>query len=178
MGWASKAKKATGPAGGSDAGLFVKLRDGDSIDFVLLGEPSARYMHWLEGENRPHDCVVNCEHCRAGVKVKTELMTTVYDVTESTERVFSLNTYYMRDLLELVEEYGEAMVYRCKRKHGKPVTYRFDRLQKVDEVDELRDRLRQAEPKDLTQWGGQDIDHGAPGLRQALRPPPSDDVPF
>lgn len=177
MGWASVAKQATGPTR-SESGLFVKLRDNDSIDFVLLGEPMARYMHWIEGENRPQDCVIGCQHCKAGVKVKIELMTTVYDVAEGSERVFSLNTYYMRDLLELVEEYGEEMVYRCKRKRGKPVTYRFDRLQSIDDVPDLRDRLRRAEPKDLSQWGGKSIEHGAPGLQKAVRPPPSDDVPF
>lgn len=60
-----------GQGGGKNAGLFVKLKDGERVMGVFRGDPSIFRQHWVDG--RSSLCIgkaEGCERCAAGEKPK------------------------------------------------------------------------------------------------------------
>lgn len=55
---------------GIDGGMFLKLKDGDKVSGVFMGDPAIFRQHWISG--RSHLCTgkSECEHCKAGDKAK------------------------------------------------------------------------------------------------------------
>lgn len=56
--------------GGPGSGTFLKLKDGDKVQGVFMGDPAIFRQHWVGG--RSHLCPgkAECEHCQAGDKAK------------------------------------------------------------------------------------------------------------
>jgi hypothetical protein len=57
-------------SGGIDSGLFLKLKDGDKVQGVFMGDPTIFRQHWIGGRSSACPGKAECEHCKAGDKAK------------------------------------------------------------------------------------------------------------
>lgn len=56
--------------GGPGNGTFLKLKDGDKVTGVFMGDPAIFRQHWIGGRSAPCQGKAECEHCKTGDKAK------------------------------------------------------------------------------------------------------------
>lgn len=157
-------------------GRWVKLSDGDQMDFVLLGEPHVRFKRWDQSLGKSVDAG------GPGGDAKVFYTFNVWDVGEQSVRVLELNERWFLALYEdHIDEDGSCNIFRIKRKGtGTSTEYKFktvagkqDEAQAIVEREGGEDNLHELDgvPVDEVDWGGSSNDSGDSGEFD-------DDVPF
>lgn len=59
-----------GSGSGIGSGVFLKLKDGEKIEGVFMGDPKIFRQHWIGGRSALCPGKAECEHCKAGDKSK------------------------------------------------------------------------------------------------------------
>ena len=62
--------KGNGNGNGLGSGVFLKLKDGDKVQGIFVGDPSIFRQHWIGGRSSQCMGKAECEHCKGGDKPK------------------------------------------------------------------------------------------------------------
>jgi hypothetical protein len=124
--WSSYSKRAKEVGGGG--GKFVRLKDGESITFAIMGGPGERHQLWVG--DKPQDVAAGT----AGAQVTIGLP--IYDTKEKCPRLLQLSPGTFGMLADLVSELGAERTYRVSRKgSGKTDTkYTCSSIDKIDDA--------------------------------------------
>jgi len=112
------ARTPTPRSGGG--GLFIRLEDGQHVDFVPLSDVRVRFKSWNQAERR-YD-----EASGPGRGVSTEYVACVWDCDEKSQRIASFNALTFEDVKsEISDASGDSrQVFRLRRKGaGKDTRY-------------------------------------------------------
>lgn len=189
----SKWKQYSERAGRAAGGMFVRLKSGEAVRFVVVGDPHERHLIFPEGGGKPED--VSPGTPGATVQIGLE----VYDTDKLSLRILQLTPNTFAGLADKLAEFGDERVYRIKRTgEGLKTRYAVDHVGPA--TDEQVEHLSQQDRLDLEQYGWTPIEiaedpapvaaapagkkgagaRTAPASQpQAAQPQPNDDnIPF
>lgn len=158
MSWKDKYGSAAG-GGGGGGGLFVKLTNGEQIDFVVCpsAEPHESVTRWDDAENKS----VKCSRTDEGAQVK--ILVAAYVVAKRGKgakvnepvgdvKIIKFSPRTFVDLCDAIDDEdvgGEDQVYRLKRTgDGLETRYAITRIDKAS-----ADVLRAANTADVPDMG-------------------------
>lgn len=94
-----------GGSNGKQAGLFIRMKDGDRIQGIFKGDPHIYRLHWIE--KRSYECVGkdSCEYCKSGDKPKFRFKINFLTKEDGTwlAKIFEGNYGTFKDLKEMHE---------------------------------------------------------------------------
>lgn len=164
-----------GSNGGPSGGTFLKLKDGEKIQGVFMGDPHPFRQHWVGG--RSYVCVgkAECEHCKAGDKSKFRFRINFLTKVDGvwTAKVYENGYGMYLDLKEMHEDSYElptTLVSLSRAGEGTETKYRvmpvrdnggmkaadFKRLAGIP-LNALSDKAEEAEAPELEQDANDDL---------------------
>lgn len=171
------------PRGGG--GMFVKLNDGEHVDFVPLGDVRVKFQRWNQAERRYEI------ESGPGRGIQTQYVACVFDIEQKAQRILTLNAPTFDDMKTEIADAGGSVahVFRLRRKGiGTNTRYTVKVLAQHDDLAakiiesegdgdlELRDSYDPAE----VDWGDSVSDSSSSSDSSSLSSGGSadDDIPF
>lgn len=178
-------------SGGSD-GKYVKLEDGDSINFTTLNmpDPGIEITYWKDG--------AKVDASTAGAERNEKIVCCVWDVDQHRCRILRIGSGTFAKLAQKIEKNGEDRIYTVSRTGlGMKTRYEVDRgdrltedqvsaTERAEQFDPLNER--NVEPlRTAPKIGGSEAQPAAskakatPKAKPAAPPPPvesDDEIPF
>lgn len=145
------AEKMFGGSGGAGISQHLaKLKDGETIDVVFLGEPYARRQVWVDGDKgrypvaydpKVHDFKESRATCYMCILVLSQS-------GEHEVKIWPGNYYFFQDLKTAHEEYGFGWRFKIRRT-GSDQRTRYHILPQKELTDDQRQKLSGYEPLDI-----------------------------
>jgi hypothetical protein len=139
--WSDRANAAK-PKGGGD-GKYVKLADGDTIEFAVTDSDVGQESSWWKDGAK-------VEPDTKGARLDTKIMLCVYDVQQKKMRILRLTPTAFSELSAKLDRFGEDYIWELKRtkEKGKDfVSYKVERLDKL--TPEQKQAIARDEPYDV-----------------------------
>lgn len=146
--WDQYSKRAKETGGG---GLFARLTSGQSIKFIVIGDPHEAHKLFPEDGGKPQDV----EPGTAGATV--QIMLHVYDTDQKSGRILQITPRTFVDLADKLGEFGDDHIFRLKRTgEGMKTRYAVDHISNASE--QQLQLARGQDPIDIEQYGGRPIE--------------------
>jgi hypothetical protein len=101
QGWKKAQEENKAQMGGG--GLFVRLKDGESITGAIDGEPLLRRIHWVD--KTPRRCAgVDCLECQRGDRARRSWAFAFFDTEANAWRIVELSPTAFDEVAELSDD--------------------------------------------------------------------------
>lgn len=131
-----------------EGGIFIKLKDGDQIEGVFVGEPHCFYSKFGDRQE--------FTKWQEGLSFKFRINFFVKTEDGWNPKILTGGATVRDSLLDLRDEYGMDCIYKVKRVGSGKEDTRYPILFKAKLTDEQKADIELIEPKDLTSKGQKD----------------------
>lgn len=130
--WGSYAQSTKSKGGGGGGGLFLKIEDGQSVEFMVppTSVPHRRYRRWLQGAGKYEDVA------GPGEGVQERILLGVMEVMSGEAKVLEMAASTFRDLagcLDHPKVGGTDQIYEIARTgQGKDTRWKIQRIDRAE----------------------------------------------